>query len=62
MTHSLLGYGNNFDKSSGYFTQEGFASYMEEKYGKQNSNSHELLKYFIDVNKFIPISKLIDPN
>lgn len=62
MTHSLLGYGNNFDTNSGYITQEGFASYMEEKSGKQNSNSHKLLKYFIDVNKFIPISRLIDSN
>ena len=62
MTHSLLGYGNNFDTSSGYFTQEGFATYMEDKYGKQKSNFHKLLKYFIDINKYIPISKLMDPN
>lgn len=34
LTHSLLGYGKDFDTSSGYFTQEGFASYLEEKYGK----------------------------
>ncbi|EON72385.1 hypothetical protein [Lysinibacillus sphaericus] len=62
LTHSLLGYGNNFDASSGYFTQEGFASYMEDKYGKQQSYSHKVMKYFIDSNKLIPISKLIDPN
>lgn len=30
MTHSLLGYGNNFGSDHGYFTQEGFASYMEK--------------------------------
>ncbi|MFJ7983087.1 peptidase MA family metallohydrolase [Lysinibacillus xylanilyticus] len=63
MTHSLLGYGENFKKSSGYgyFTQEGFASYMENKYGKGDSNSHLFVKSFIDSNKLIPISKLIDP-
>ncbi|MEY9977908.1 hypothetical protein [Lysinibacillus sp. RC79] len=62
LTHSLLGYGNNFDKSRGYFTQEGFATYMGDKYGKNESYTHKLMKYFIDSNKFIPISKLIDLN
>jgi len=63
MTHSLLGYGENFKKNSGYgyFTQEGFASYMENKYGKGDSYSHLFVKSFIDSNKLIPISKLIDP-
>ncbi|MFJ7737427.1 hypothetical protein ACIQ2D_14030 [Lysinibacillus sp. NPDC097287] len=62
LTHSLLGYGNNFDSSRGYLTQEGFATYMEDKYGKSKSNAHKLMKYFIDSNKLIPISKLIDLN
>ncbi|KOS68463.1 hypothetical protein AEA09_07790 [Lysinibacillus contaminans] len=62
LTHSLLGYGNNFDSSSGYLTQEGFATYMGEKYEKSKSNTHKLMKYFIDSNKLIPISKLIDLN
>ncbi|MGY3188877.1 peptidase MA family metallohydrolase [Lysinibacillus sp. TE18511] len=64
LTHSLLGYGNNFEKSSGYgyFTPEGFATYMEEKYGKINSYSHQFMKSFIDTNKLIPIRNLIDPN
>lgn len=62
MTHSLLGYGNNFDTSSGYFTQEGFASYMEQKYGNNKINSHRLMKYFMDSNKLIPIIKLMDMN
>lgn len=64
LTHSLLGYGNNFEKSSGYgyFTPEGIATYMEEKYGKINSYSHQFVKSFIDTNKLIPISNLIDPN
>jgi len=61
MTHSLLGYGNNFNTSKGYFTQEGFASYMEEKHGKK-AYPHKLVKYFMDSNKLVPISKLIDPN
>ncbi|MEB2299115.1 hypothetical protein LAV72_05690 [Lysinibacillus xylanilyticus] len=62
LTHSLLGYGNNFDKSRGYFTQEGFATYMADKYGENEAYTHKLMKYFIDSNKFIPISKLIDLN
>lgn len=62
LTHSLLGYGNNFDKSRGYFTQEGFATYMEEKYGKNGAYSHKFMKYLIDINKLLPISKLIDLN
>ncbi|MGA3674537.1 hypothetical protein [Lysinibacillus agricola] len=62
LTHSILGYGNNFDRSSGYFTQEGFADYMEEMYGKTKTSSHQFMKYFMDSNKLIPISKLIDPN
>lgn len=62
LTHSLLGYGKDFDTSSGYFTQEGFASYMEEKHGKNKTYPHKLVKYFMDANKLIPISKLIDSN
>ena len=49
MTHSLLGYGNNFESDHGYFTQEGFASYMEEQYGKKNNfplKIHEALSGF----------------
>jgi len=62
LTHSLLGYGNNFDVSMGYLTQEGFATYMEDKYGKQKSYSHQVMKYLIDSNKSISINKLIDLN
>ncbi|MEQ6353818.1 hypothetical protein ABNX05_04260 [Lysinibacillus sp. M3] len=62
LTHSLLGYGNNFDTSRGYFTQEGFATYMEDMYGENESYSHKLMKYFLDSNKIIPISKLVDLN
>ena len=62
MTHSLLGYGNNFDTSSGYFTQEGFASYMENTYGRNKIDFHKYIKYYLDSNKLIPISKLIDLN
>ena len=62
LTHSLLGYGNNFDGSAGFFTQEGFATYMSEKYGENESYIHKLMKDFIDANKNIPINKLIDLN
>ncbi|MEH7393471.1 hypothetical protein V7149_22380 [Bacillus sp. JJ1503] len=62
LTHSLIGYGNNFDSSMGYLTQEGFATYMEDKYGKQKSYSHQIMKYLIDSNKTISINKLIDLN
>lgn len=62
LTHSLLGYGKDFDTSSGYFTQEGFASYLEEKYGENKTYPHKLVKYFMDANKLIPISNLIDSN
>ncbi|MFU8647062.1 peptidase MA family metallohydrolase [Lysinibacillus sp. fkY74-1] len=60
LTHSILGYGNNFDASNGYFTQEGFATYMEDKYGK-SSYTNQFVKSFIDSNTLLPISNLIDP-
>jgi hypothetical protein len=62
LTHSLLGYGNNFDDNMGYLTQEGFATYMEDQHGGQFSYSHKLMKYFTDSNKVIPLSKLTDLN
>ncbi|QED46063.1 gluzincin family metallopeptidase [Cytobacillus dafuensis] len=62
MTHTLLGYGDNFDSSKGYFTQEGYATFMENKYGKQSYPEHKMMKYFIDNNKAIPLFKLIDVN
>lgn len=60
MTHTLLGYGNNFDDSRGYLTQEGLAVYMENKYGKQSYPVHKVMNYFKDKGKIIPINKLID--
>ncbi|NRG46830.1 hypothetical protein HRF87_18965 [Bacillus sp. CRN 9] len=65
LTHILLGYGLNFDASNGYLTQEGFAIYMESKYGKQSFpnfgiSEHKMMKYLIDSNKDIPLSELID--
>ncbi|MBN6885644.1 hypothetical protein ACUXCC_001594 [Cytobacillus horneckiae] len=65
LTHILLGYGLNFDASNGYLTQEGFAIYMESKYGKQSFpnfgiSEHKMMKYLIDSNKEIPLSELID--
>lgn len=65
LTHILLGYGLNFDASNGYLTQEGFAIYMESKYGKQSFpnfgiSEHKMMKYLIDSNKEIHLSELID--
>ncbi|PLR70853.1 hypothetical protein [Bacillus sp. UMB0728] len=61
LTHSLLGYGDN-DSSKGYLTQEGFATYMEDKHGKIKSHAHKIMKYFLDIDKTIPITKLLDQN
>jgi hypothetical protein len=58
LTHSLRGYGVNFDTSNGYFTQEGFATYMENKYGKQVVPVHKVMKTFINSNENIPLYKL----
>lgn len=60
LTHTLLGYGENFDGSNGFLVQEGFAIYMEEKYGKQLTFPHKYMRYFLDTNKNIPLYKLID--
>ena len=60
MTHSLLGYGDNFDASKGFFTQEGYAVYMENTFGKQAYPVHKVMKYFINKSKTIPINQLID--
>ncbi|WP_312506074.1 hypothetical protein [Lysinibacillus sp.] len=62
MTHSLLGYGNNFDTDNGYFTQEGFASYMEYQYGKNKLYFDKYMKQYMESDKLIPISRLIDQN
>lgn len=62
LTHSLLGYGNNFDTSKGYLTQEGFAGYMENRYGKQKIPVHKVMKYLVNSHKNIPLYKLIDEN
>lgn len=61
MTHSLLGYGGNFDTDHGYFTQEGYAVYMDEQFSKSEYDIEKYMKYFMDSDKLIPISKLIDP-
>ncbi|WP_102275396.1 gluzincin family metallopeptidase [Cytobacillus massiliigabonensis] len=60
MTHTLLGYGNNFDDSKGYLTQEGLGVYMENTYGKQSYPVHKVMNYLMDKEKIIPINKLID--
>ncbi|WP_148362793.1 hypothetical protein [Bacillus sp. B-jedd] len=60
MTHTLLGYGDNFDVSRGFLTQEGFGVYMENKWGKDNFPAHKMMKYFIGKSKTIPLKKLTD--
>ncbi len=62
MTHSLLSYGGDFNTDHGYFTQEGYAVYMDEQFSKNEYDIEKNMKYFMDSDKLIPISKLIDPN
>ncbi|WP_059173324.1 hypothetical protein [Bacillus sp. FJAT-27445] len=57
LTHTLLGYGDN----NGFLTQEGYADYMENKYGKQKMDFHRVMRHFIDSNKKIPLTNLMDP-
>ncbi|UZM98080.1 hypothetical protein OL548_25040 [Lysinibacillus sp. MHQ-1] len=54
--------GGNFDTDNGYFTQEGYAVYMDDQFGKNELNLEKYMKHFLDSDKLIPISKLIDPN
>lgn len=60
LTHTILGYGDNFDSSRGYLTQEGFADYMENRFGKQKYPIHKVMKLFLNMGKSIPLHKLID--
>ncbi|WP_053367434.1 hypothetical protein [Bacillus sp. FJAT-27245] len=60
LTHTLSGYGNNFDSSRGYLTQEGFAVYMENRFGKQKYPIHKVMKLFLNMGKAIPLNKLMD--
>lgn len=65
MTHTILGYGENFGSTRGFFTQEGFATYMENEYGKsigfyRDFSPHKIMRFFIDKNINIPLYKLID--
>ncbi|MFZ3576542.1 hypothetical protein [Virgibacillus sp. DJP39] len=65
MSHTILGYGNNYDGSKGFFTQEGFATYLEDKHDKSKTlnlglSNNKIMKYLISKNKNIPLYKLID--
>lgn len=55
LTHILLGYGDR-----GYLTQEGFAEYTENRFGKQKYPIHKVMKLFLNMGKAIPLYKLID--
>jgi len=65
LSHTLLGYGENFSAESGYFTQEGFAVYMQTKYGKPSFpnygiSEHNIMRYLIKSHRNIPLYKLIE--
>ncbi|WML50235.1 hypothetical protein RCG23_10750 [Neobacillus sp. PS3-34] len=65
LSHTLLGYGNDFDTNCGYFTQEGFAIYLQNKLGKpyfpnETVPIQRLMKTVVESNKNIPLHKLID--
>lgn len=59
LTHSLLGYGSDFGSDRGYFTQEGYAVYMENQYGKTGYPAHKVVNYLASQNKRVPLEKLI---
>ncbi|WP_430786057.1 hypothetical protein VBD025_12800 [Virgibacillus flavescens] len=64
MTHTLLGYGENFGSTRGFFTQEGYAVYMESEYGESTLmnygfSTHEIVKLLMNKDKNLPLNKLI---
>ncbi|MFC0416989.1 hypothetical protein ACFFHH_16325 [Cytobacillus solani] len=65
LTHTLLGYGENFNSVAGYITQEGLGVYMQTEYGKPSFpnyglSEHKLMKYLINSDRDIPLFKLIE--
>lgn len=66
LTHVLLGYGDETISQYGTLTQEGYAVYMQNKYGNPALPSldipiHKIMKYIYDNNKNLPLYKLVDP-
>ncbi|MGM7702850.1 hypothetical protein ACSVDE_14065 [Pseudalkalibacillus sp. Hm43] len=70
LTHSLLGYGEVIDgkfggSSSGFFTQEGLAEYVESEYGSgtipgYELSLHRMMRQCIELNRNLPLRKLTD--
>ncbi len=59
LSHILLGYGENFDSSSGFLTQEGIAEYFEQKYGTNNAIPHHShMRFLKQYNKVYPLPLL----
>ncbi|MEW8985104.1 MAG: hypothetical protein AB2388_25785 [Bacillus anthracis] len=59
LSHILLGYGENFDSSSGFLTQEGIAEYFEQKYGTNNVTPHHShMRFLKQYNKVYPLTLL----
>ncbi|WP_080848644.1 hypothetical protein [Cytobacillus gottheilii] len=59
LSHILLGYGKNFDASSGFITQEGIAEYFQQKYGTNNFYPHHShMRFLKQFNKVYPLSLL----
>ncbi|OEH94185.1 hypothetical protein [Bacillus solimangrovi] len=60
LTHAMLGY-----QFGGYFTQEGLAVYIQNKYGEfgypsSDISIHSLMSYFKENNKYIPLETLMN--
>ncbi|KAA0547104.1 hypothetical protein FZW96_14095 [Bacillus sp. BGMRC 2118] len=70
LTHALLGYGKvkdgSFGGGAGFFTQEGFAEYIESLYGSvrhipgEDISSHKMMRQFLENERNVPLSRLTD--
>ncbi|MCF6136486.1 hypothetical protein [Pseudalkalibacillus berkeleyi] len=69
LTHTLLGYGNveegKFIGNNGFFTQEGFAEYVESEYGSgtipgYEISLHKMMRQTIALKRNLPLRKLTD--
>ncbi|MFD1739455.1 hypothetical protein ACFSCX_23520 [Bacillus salitolerans] len=70
LTHSLLGHGKvidgEFGGSSGFFTQEGFAMYVEDQYTDMkvipgyDISFHQMVRQCIALERNLPLKRLTD--
>jgi hypothetical protein len=63
MSHSLLGYGGESPDDNGHCTQEGFAIYLQDKYGDSvypnySISPHKVMNYLMKHDMTIPLNKL----